>query len=109
MSDCGVGELVAEVDAEGGQRRAPVVGVAPLALGAGDGQEQQLAGGVLVGEAAAGLDVLADLAVQGFDRVGNRYERRQMLPVPSDRLGRQGASGAVSTVRPSGTGASGSR
>src|SRR5215216_7331531 len=70
MSDCGVGEAIAEVDPERGQRRAPVVGVAPLALRAGDREVEQLAGGVLSGEAAAGLDDLADLAVERLDRVG---------------------------------------
>jgi hypothetical protein len=60
MSDCGVGEPVAEVDPEGRQRRAPVVGVPPLALRSGDGEVDQLGGGLFVGEVAAGLDRLAD-------------------------------------------------
>jgi hypothetical protein len=64
------------VDAKSGQGAVPVVGVSPLGLGAGDGQVEQLAGGVFVGEAAAGLDDFADLAVERLDRVGIRYERR---------------------------------
>jgi len=66
----GVGQAVAEVDAKRGQRAAPVVGVAPLALGAGDGQVEQLAGGVLGREAAARLDCLSDLAVERLYGVG---------------------------------------
>jgi len=42
----GVGYAIAEVDAEGCECRAPVVGVAPFALGAGDREVEQLAGGV---------------------------------------------------------------
>ena len=62
------------------------------------GEVDELAGGVLGREAALGLDRLAQLAVERLDRVRRRYERRQMLPVPSDRLEVPVASGAVSTV-----------
>src|SRR5215216_3927213 len=66
MSDC-VGDALAEVDLEGGQRGVPVVGAAPLGLGAGDREVDQLAGGVFGWEVPAGLD---DLAVECLDRVG---------------------------------------
>jgi hypothetical protein len=36
----------------------------------------ELGGGLFVGEVAAGLDRLADLAVEVLDAVGDRYERR---------------------------------
>jgi hypothetical protein len=38
--------------------------------GVGDGEVDQLAGGVLVGEVALGLERLAQLAVERLDRVG---------------------------------------
>jgi hypothetical protein len=57
MSDC-VGDAVAEVDLEGGQRAVSVVGAAPLGLRCGDGEVDQLAGGVFGRELAAGLDDL---------------------------------------------------
>lgn len=74
MSDCGCGDAVAEVDAEGGERGAPVVGGAPGLLGVDDGEVEQAAGGVFVREAAARLDDLAQLAVECLDRVGIPYE-----------------------------------
>ena len=46
-SDCGVGESVAEVDAESDEGGAPVVGVAPALLGSCDREVEELAGGVL--------------------------------------------------------------
>ena len=73
--------------------------MAPVALGAGDGEVEQLSGGVLAGEAAAGFDDLSDLAVERLDRVGIRYERQQMLVrPPTGLLQLLSASGSVSTV-----------
>src|SRR5215207_1176366 len=103
MSDCVVGDAVADVDLEGGQGGVPVVGAAPLGLGADDREVDPLAGGVLGRELTARLDDLAHLAVERLDHVGNRYERRQVPSVPMDRPGLPRASGVVSTVRPSGT------
>jgi len=45
-----------------------------------DGEVDELCRGVLVGEVPAGLDALADLAVEVLDAVGIRYERRQASP-----------------------------
>ena len=64
---------------------------------AGDREVQQLARGVFGREAASGLDDLADLAVERFDRVGRvdgaaevgreREEWRDALPVLHPALG----------------------
>src|SRR3954468_16863037 len=80
------GESVSEVDLEGGARRRPGAVLLPLGVGADDGEVDELGGGLFVGEVAAGLDRLADLAVQPLDRVGIPYETARMLPVPPDRL-----------------------
>jgi hypothetical protein len=58
------------VDLEGGERGVSVVGASPRAFGAVDRRIDELAGGVCGWEVSANLDDLADLAVQGFDRVG---------------------------------------
>jgi hypothetical protein len=71
----------------------------------GTGQPQQ--GGV-VGEDPDHVGAPADLAVDPLQRVGSWYERPWMPPVPTDRL-LVVAGGLRSTVRPSGTGASGSK
>lgn len=47
-----------EADAEGSQRRAPVVDAASVVLGVGDGEVKQLAGGVFGGEVPPGLMIL---------------------------------------------------
>ena len=65
-----VGDSVGEVDLQCADGGGPVVGVLPGALGLGDGEVDQLGRGLLVGEAAAGLDRLADLAVEVLDAVG---------------------------------------
>src|SRR4029453_11929648 len=73
-----VGESVSEVDLEAAQRGGPVVGAAPFALGSLDGEVDQFGGGLFVGEVAAGLDALADLAVEVLDAVG-RVDRAAQL------------------------------
>src|SRR4051794_27482351 len=65
-----VGESVSEVDLEAAERAGPVVGAAPLAFGALDGEVDGLGGGLLVGEVPAGLDCFSDLAVEVLDAVG---------------------------------------
>ncbi len=62
----------------------------------------------VVGEDSDDVGPSADLAVDPFERVRIPYERRQMPPVTHDRPDAE-ASRPVSTVRPSGTGASGSK
>src|SRR4029453_18099503 len=73
-----VGESVSEVDLEAAQRGGPVVGAGPFALGLLDGEVDQFGGGLFVGEVAAGLDALADLAVEVLDAVG-RVDRAAQL------------------------------
>jgi hypothetical protein len=70
MSDCGVRESVAEVDLEGCERVGPVVAGLPFRFGSLDGEVDELGGGLFVGVVAAGLDRLADLAVEVLDAVG---------------------------------------
>src|SRR3954470_22515580 len=84
------GEAVSEVDLQGGARRRPGAVLLPLGVGADDRQVDELGGGLLVGKVPAGLDRLADLAVQALDRVGRvdraselvgeREERGHVLP-----------------------------
>jgi hypothetical protein len=103
-----VGESVSEVDLEGSEGVGPAVGALPGGLGALDGEVDEFGGGALVGEVPAGLDALADLAVEVLDAVGIPYEMarcRLWPPTASAPV----ASGLVSTVRPSGTGASRSK
>ena len=69
------GVAVFEVDLQGGAWCAPGAAALPLGVGLDDRQVHQLGRGLLVGEVHAGLDRFADLAVQRFDRVGDRYER----------------------------------
>jgi hypothetical protein len=45
-----VGESVSEVDLEAAEGAGPVVGLAPFALGALDGEVDELGGGLFVGE-----------------------------------------------------------
>ncbi len=54
--------LGAEVDLECQQDCGPVAGLGPGGDGVGEREVDQLAGGVLVGEVALGLDRLAQLA-----------------------------------------------
>jgi hypothetical protein len=54
------------------------------------GQADQCA---VVGEDPDDVGAPADLAVEALQRIGNRYERRQMPPVPSDCLGAGGRPG----------------
>ena len=58
-----VGESVFEVDLEAPEGAGPVVGLLPRSFGSEDGQVDELGRGLLVGEVAAGLDRLSDLAV----------------------------------------------
>src|SRR6188472_2099483 len=73
-----VGESVSEVNLEGCAGGCPGAGGAPLAFGSCDGEVDQLGGGLFVGEVPAGLDRLADLAVQRFDRVGRVNDAAQL-------------------------------
>src|SRR4051812_32494552 len=52
------------MDLQGGAWRAPSAAALPLGVSLDDRQVDQLGRGLLVGERAAGLDRLADLAVQ---------------------------------------------
>ena len=58
------------MDLERQQRRGPVPASGPLRDGVDEREVDQLAGGVLVGEVALGLERLAQLAVERLDRVG---------------------------------------
>src|SRR6476646_7000186 len=92
-----VGESVSEVDLEASEGGGPVVGAAPFAFGALDGEVDELGGGLFVGEVPAGLDALADLVVEVLDAVGGvdraaqvggqRQERDDVLPARAPRLG----------------------
>src|SRR4051794_16301806 len=83
-------ESVSEVDLEGGAGRGPGAVASPFGVGLDDREVDELGGGLFVGEVAAGLDRLADLAVQALDRVGGvdgaselvgqREERGHVLP-----------------------------
>src|SRR5215210_7089407 len=84
------GVAVSEVDLQGGAWRVPGAVALPLGVGLDDRQVDQFGRGLLVGEVPAGLDRLADLAVQALDRVGGvdraaqlfgqRQERDHVLP-----------------------------
>jgi hypothetical protein len=87
LSACGVGQPLAEVDLERQQRDGPVAGSGPLRDRVGDGEVDQLAGGVLVGEVSFGLQGLAELPVERFDGVRIRYERRLDAAAPTDHRG----------------------
>src|ERR671932_1796904 len=63
------GEAVSEVDLRGGAGRGPGAVALPFGVGAHDREVDELGGGLFVGEVSAGLDRLADLAVQALDRV----------------------------------------
>ena len=65
-----VGQSVSEVDLEASEGAGPVVGLAPLAFGSLDGEVDEFGGGLFVGEVAARLDALSDLAVEVLDAVG---------------------------------------
>jgi hypothetical protein len=43
---------------------------------------------LVVGEDSDDVGAPTDLLVEALERVGNRYERRQVPSVPSDRFGR---------------------
>src|SRR3954452_20856010 len=83
-------ESVSEVDLEGGAGRCPGAVALPFGVGAHDREVDELGRGLFVGEVPAGLDRLADLAVQALDRVGRvdraaqlvgqRHERDHVLP-----------------------------
>src|SRR3954469_16365994 len=83
-------ESVSEVDLEGGAGRCPGAVALPFGVGAHDREVDELGRGLFVGEVSAGLDRLADLAVQALDRVGGvdgaaqvlgqREERDHVLP-----------------------------
>src|SRR5215212_10543238 len=92
-----VGESVSEVDFEGSQGVGPAVGAFPGGLGLEDGEVDELGGGLFVGEVPAGLDRLADLAVEVLDAVGGvddpaqvggqREKRDDVVPACSPGLG----------------------
>jgi hypothetical protein len=92
-----VGQSVCEVDLECCECGCLGTGGPPFRFGSFDGEVDELGGGLFVGEVAAGLDRLADLAVHGLDRVGRvdnaaqlvgqREERRDVLPVAPPALG----------------------
>jgi hypothetical protein len=63
------------VDLEVSQRSGPLVGLLPFAFGALDGEVDELGGGLFVGDVAAGLDALADLAAEVLDAVGSAQRR----------------------------------
>jgi hypothetical protein len=58
------------VDFEGGAGGCPGSVALPLGVGFDQREVDELGRGLFVGEVSAGLDRLADLAVQPFDRVG---------------------------------------
>src|SRR3954471_4958883 len=99
-----VGKSVSEVDLEGAERGCPGVAATPGALGALDGQVDELGGGLFVGERAAGLDRLADLAVEALDAVGGvdraaqslgqRQERDDVFPARAPGVGDHRVAGA---------------
>src|SRR5215203_1641214 len=64
------GESVSEVDLEGCAWCCPGAVALPLGVGSDQREVDQLGGGLFVGEVSAGLDGLADLAVQALDGVG---------------------------------------
>src|SRR3954452_16523484 len=93
-------ESVSEVDLEGGAGRGPGAVASPFGVGLDDREVDELGGALFVGEVPAGLDRLADLAVQALDRVGGvdgaaqlvgqREERDHVLPgVAPDLDGRR--------------------
>ena len=81
-----VGESVSEVDLEGSEGVGPAVGALPGGLGALDGEVDEFGGGALVGEVPAGLDRLADLAVEVLDRVGGVDDAAQVLGQRQERV-----------------------
>src|SRR4051812_3808360 len=94
-------ESVSEVDLEGGAGRCPGAVALPFGVGAHDREVDELGRGLFVGEVPAGLDRLADLAVQALDRVGRvdraaqlvgeREERDHVLPAGAPGVdGRRG-------------------
>ena len=97
MSACGVRDAVAEVDLERQQGHGPVARPGPRRDGVGEGEVDQFAGGVFVGEVALGLDRLAQLAVERFygvcrvdhaaDLGWERQERDHVLPGVQPGLG----------------------
>src|SRR3954449_10054767 len=85
MWSASAGESVSEVDLEGGAWRAPGAAALPLGVGLDDRQVDQLGRGLLVGEMPAGLDRLADLAMQALDRVGCVDGAAQLLGQGQER------------------------
>src|SRR4026209_1741558 len=86
-----------EVDGELVECLGPVLDrVGPFLLGVAEGEPQQFEGGVVGREVATVLDDLAQLAVDGFDRVrrvddptdrfGEGEERDEPFPVASPQL-----------------------
>src|SRR4051812_50111613 len=74
-------ESVSEVDLEGGAGCGPGAVALPFGVGLDDREVDELGGGLFVGEVAAGLDRLADLAVEARDRVGIPYETAPSRPL----------------------------
>jgi hypothetical protein len=81
---------------------------APAHAGPIQHRPDQRQAAVLAGQAPDHLDPAPALAEGPLQEVGNWYESPWMPPVPTDRL-LVVAGGLRSTVRPSGTGASGSK
>src|SRR5207244_7601443 len=72
------GDASVEGDVEGVQCRLPAVGPAGSALAggveAGDGQVQDLQGGLVGGEVPAGVDRTTEPGVETLDRVGGTHD-----------------------------------
>src|SRR5215210_7866959 len=78
-------ESVSEVDLERGAGRGPGAVFGPFGVGAHDGEVDELGGGLFVGEVPAGLDRLADLAVQALDRVGGVDRAAELVGQAQER------------------------
>src|SRR4051794_3792606 len=97
-------ESVSEVDLERCAGRCPGAVALPLGVGLDDREVDELGRGLFVGEVPAGLDRLADLAVQALDRVGGvdraselvgqREERDHVLPTGAPRADRRRVASA---------------
>src|SRR4051794_23506549 len=89
-------ESVSEVDLQCGAGCCPGAVLRPPGVGLDDREVDEFGGGLFVGEVPAGLDRLADLAVQSLDRVGRvnglaelvgqAQERDHVLPAGAPRV-----------------------
>jgi len=80
-----VGDPVGELDLERRQRGVPVLHLAPVGFGFDDREVDQFASCFFGREVPPGLDDLARLAVQGFDRVGRVDHAADVLGVGQER------------------------